>query len=102
MTDTRKRGNGVVDRIRQERDRVAPAPALNQAVKGRREEFGAGRRCDTMSGGKGAGFEAGAGYHQGRRFTPAQHARNCRDGGRRHGRWWGYRKASGPHSAIIP
>jgi len=51
MADTRKRGDGVVDRIRQQRDRVASPPALDQPVKGRREEFGAGRRCDTMSGG---------------------------------------------------
>jgi hypothetical protein len=41
MANTSQRSDGLVDGIRQKPDRVAPAPALDSAVKGRREKFGA-------------------------------------------------------------
>ena len=79
-----ERSNGLVDPIRQERDRMAAPPALDQTIKGWREKLGASRRCNTMSVSQRVRLQPGTGYHQDCWFTGAQHACNGRDGGRRY------------------
>ena len=63
MADITEHSNGVVHGIRQELDREAPAPAPDQTVEGRRDQPGAGQRCNTMSVGERIHLERIAGDH---------------------------------------
>jgi hypothetical protein len=49
MADITERSNGIVHGVRQELNRPASTPALDQAVEGRRDKPGVGQRCDAMS-----------------------------------------------------
>jgi hypothetical protein len=63
MADAGKGLQCIVNVIREECDRVAPPPALKQTIERRTEEPRAGRRCDTVSVGKGLRFECSARHH---------------------------------------
>src|ERR1700693_1598602 len=82
VASTGEPSNGLVDPIRQERNRMPASSALDQAIKGWREKLGAGHRCNTMSVSQRVRLQSGTGYHQDCWFTTAQHARNVRNGGR--------------------
>src|SRR6267378_6847822 len=77
MAETGKRRDGMVNSIRQERNRVTATSSLDQAIKGRCEESRVSRCRDPMSSSQGFGFEPGSGQYQSRWFAAAQHARTA-------------------------